>query len=448
MKIRLFALVMAMLLTAWGLSACKKDAETLDSTVSNEQTAPVTEDEPKPEDTTDYAALLAFQFEGLTDSPASEFDYTEKNGGVMITDYLGTAEKVCLPNTIAGLPVTAIGDGAFAELTNLKVLSLPDSVTEFGTGILTGCSALYALRTPLPTADGTAFLGYLYGAESYETNNMPDLRHLEFLELGGSLTELPSYALYDCNDLVAVKLPETVTSLAAYSLYRCESLKYINTENLTVLAPHAMDFCLGLEKLELSASLQSIGLGALENCNALRRLTLPFIGESRDGNSYLGYIFGAADYGFSAGFYPPSLEFVTVTEGADKVGDHAFYDCDSLRSVVLPGSVTAIGTRAFSGCVKLKELQLPDGVTTVGDSAFSGCTALASIGLGTSLRSLGVNAFLNCTALTSITLPASLTVLPNSCFYGCTSLKTVDMGGVTTIGTNAFYGCTSLEGQD
>ena len=446
MKLKLFALFLATVLLFGGLFGCKKKTDVpADTDGGSDSSITDTPREPKPEDTTDYAALLAFQFEDLIEAPATDFEYTVSDGAVTVTKYIGTAEKVKIPATIEGSPVFALGDGAFLDQNDLKILYVPDGVTAFGKNVLKGCNQLYALRTPFPQAEGTQFLGYLYGASDYRANNTAELRVLDFLEIGGSPEKLPSYALYDCNDLVALKLPSTLTSLEPYSLYRCESLKYLNTDHLIKIETHAMDFCLSLEKLSFADSLESIGLGAFESCRSLRRLTLPFIGESRDENNYLGYIFGAEQYGFSKGFYPSSLESVTITNGVDQIGDHSFYECVSLRSVALPDTVTSIGVRAFSGCSALTSLQLPNGVTSIGESAFSGCSSLSSVTLGNSLTSVGVNAFLNCTSLTEIALPSTLTALPNSCFHGCSSLKRVDLGGVSSVGKNTFYGCSSLE---
>ena len=444
MKYRLPCALLALLLTVGCFAACgekKNDAVTEPNETVTE--AP-TEKPSKPEDTTDYEALLSHPFAALTDAPAADFSYTVENGKATITKYVGSQTQIRVPATIEGCPVTAISDEAFAGHGELTVLYIPDSVSSFGAGILKGCGKLYALRTPLSGAEGTTHLGYLYGAESYETNNVSELRALDFLELGGTPAALPSYALYDCNDLVALKLPDSVKTLEPYALYRCEALKYLNTEHLTVIESHAMDFCLSLETLTFSDSLQRIGLGAFESCHGLRRLTIPFVGESRESNRFLGYIFGAEQPAFSKGFYSLSLEWVTVTEGITALDPYAFFECATLRSVTLPQSITSIGARAFSGCVKLCEAALPNQLTALGDHAFSGCEKLAQITLGEGLTDLGVNAFLNCTALTAVTLPATLKSLPNACFQGCSALETIDLGGVTTVGKNAFWGCNSL----
>ena len=446
MKLNVLSAILAILLILGGLSACKNKTDESTVPTTSEQAPDTTEKTPKPEDTTDYEALLNFQFKDLTDTPVSEFLYTVANNAVTVMGYADSdVEKIRVPESIDGAPVVAIADGAFANLTKLKVLFIPDCVTVFGKDILKGSAQLYALRTPFPQAENTDFLGYLYGASNYQMNNTADLRALDFLEIGGTITRLPSNALYDCNDLVALKLPSTLTVLGDYSLYRCESLKYLNTDQLVTIESHAMDFCLSIEKLSFSATLKSVGLGAFENCHSLRRLTLPFLGGSATENTYLGYIFGAAHYNASSGFYPLSLESVNITNGVTEIPAHAFYDCDSLLEVNLPDSVTSIGVRAFSFCTSLVSLNCPDALESIGDSAFANCSALKEIHLGNTLQKLGTNAFLNCSSLTEISLPSSLTTIPNSCFYGCTSLRSINLDHVTSIGKHAFYGCVLLE---
>ena len=78
------------------------------------------------------------------------------------------------------------------------------------------------------------------------------------------------------------------------------------------------------------------------------------------------------------------------------VGDHAFYDCLSLKSVVFPDSLRAIGVMAFSDCVNLEHIVLPDG-----------------------LEKIRIRAFYNCACLKSVTIPDSVTAIDEEAF-GCT----------------------------
>ena len=442
-KYRIPIAITALLLSLGLLSSCGGNGG------KGAQTEPFVPADPIPEeteteDTTDYGALAALKFSNLTPTDASAFTVEQTENGAVLTSYSGNESKVRIPDCIGDKPVVGIADGVFGGHTEITVLYIPDTVVDFGTNILVGCSQLYALHTPLPTKEGTAFLGYLYGAEIYEKNNMPDLRNLEFLEIGGSITELGAFALYDCNDLVTVSLPDTVKTLGEYSLYRCESLKYLNAEGLTEVKPFALAHCAALTDLSFGSGLREIGLGALEGCLSLRNLVLPFVGGTQNENSYLGYIFGATNPTFSLDFYPNALRKVSILSGCTQLGDYAFYNCQSLRTVVLPEGITTVGLRAFAGCTRLTSLALPDSVTSVREYALAGCISLKSLSLGNSLQTLGVGAFSDCSALTEITLPQSLSALPSSAFSGCARLVRVDFGGVSEVGKQAFYHCDAL----
>ncbi len=447
MKKRWFAVLLA-LLTAFSVTACAGKGEQTEPPTDAQTENSVPEKKPLEVDHTDYAMLAALPFTDLAESDGALFDVTEENGTLTVTAYHGTEAKVRIPERIGGKTVTGIADGAFRDKTALNVLWIPDSVTAFGKEILVGCSNVYALRTPLPEKREHQFLGYLFGAETYERNNVQDLRNLDFLILGGNSESLPAYALYDCNDLVAVILPESVKILGEYSLYRCESLKYINAKGLSALEPFSMAHCESLNTLTFGESLKEIGLGALENCSALQSLTVPFVGGGTAETDYLAYVFGAKAPQFSKGFYPKNLRSVTVLSGCSSIGDYAFYECASLCTVWLPEGVASVGLRAFSGCIWLEELCLPTTVLSVGENAFAWCLSLVKATAGVSLQSLGVGAFASCKSLESVVLPETLTEIPASCFADCEALQTVSMAGAAVVGKNAFYGCSALRGGD
>src|SRR5579862_6880154 len=55
-----------------------------------------------------------------------------------ITQYTGPGGNVIIPSQIDGLPVTAIGDGAFGELSTLTNVTIPGTVTTIGDNENTG----------------------------------------------------------------------------------------------------------------------------------------------------------------------------------------------------------------------------------------------------------------------------------------------------------------------
>ena len=398
-------------------------------------------------DTGSYLSRLNNAFSGISDTTAEQLIYTTDESGVTLTGYAGEDTVVILPSEIDGLPVVAVKSEAFAGSV-IHALSIPDTVTRIGKGALKGCNKLTTLRTPLCTGGSeadSAYFGYLFGASSYEINGGSVPASLTTLILTAPLSEIPAYAFYGCNDITALSIPDTVTKIGEFAFASCSSLGCFSaSQRLTSLGDYAFESCSALVSAEMPATVTRIGFGAFQGCASLEWLTLPFVGETKEDNTYLGYLFGASAYTFTEGFLPASLIKVTLKEGCTSIPDNAFCFASPLRSVELPASCQTVGRRAFYGCKRLSEADLTH-VTTVGDSAFFACISLSEVTLGDGLTALGIQAFYDCISLKEITLPNSLTAIPASCFDGCIALSRVSWGsGLTTIGKNAFRRCDSL----
>jgi len=89
-----------------------------------------------------------------------QFIYTINSGTITITGYSGPGGVVTIPNTISGLPVTGIGDSAFALNQNLAGVIIPDSVTNLGNGAFHDCYNLtnVSLGHGVSSIGGGAFL--------------------------------------------------------------------------------------------------------------------------------------------------------------------------------------------------------------------------------------------------------------------------------------------------
>ncbi|MBE6985669.1 MAG: leucine-rich repeat domain-containing protein, partial [Ruminococcaceae bacterium] len=164
------------------------------------------------------------------------------------------------------------------------------------------------------------------------------------------------------------------------------------------------------------------------------------------GNIYFGKDLGiitGADETITSADIPAEIDGVAVT----RIGDNAFYGCDSLTSVTIPDSVTTIGGYAFSFCASLTSVTIGDivtiggSVTTIGEYAFEYCDSLTSVTIGDSVTTIGYGAFYSCDSLTSVTIPDSVTTIGEYAFEYCDSLTSVTIGdSVTTIGYSAFQG--------
>ena len=442
-KLIAFLLIVAIFLIP--MSACKneKPIEKPGITLPKKPQQPT--DDPKI-DETDYHKTVTDFFEALAETPASEFDYETVAGGVCVTGYLGTSDRVRVPEEINGEPVVAIADSAFADNKTLTVLYLPDSVTTLGKNVLLGSNAIKALHTPLLAEDASKpqYLGYFFGGMGY-LDNIKVPNSLQYVSIGDVLTEISASAFTDTESLVAVVLGKNVTKVGNFAFYYCQKLKYVNMDGLTEIGEFAFASCNVLVRAVLSTQTETVGYGAFQGCGALSSMTLPFVGKSQTENTYLGYIFGAAMPDFNAGYIPAYLRTVTLLDTCTALGNYAFFECSSITRVDLPDTLTSIGVRAFEKCDLIQEISLPNSLTMIRENAFLYCASLEQIIVPQGVSFIGANAFYGCISLKTVILPDTLTYLSASAFADCFALETVDLGGVLHVGKNAFHNCISLK---
>ena len=175
--------------------------------------------------------LAAFAITVLTTTAFAETletdfraELTNDFKGVIITGYHGRATEINIPDTIGGLPVLEIGNGAFAY-TLITSVVVPEGVVRLGNP-----------RTP----------GKYIGAFD------------------------------SCPNLKSVTLPESLISMNSRTFYRCESLETITLPpNLRVIGPRAFAECTALTTIEFPASIGSIGASAFEGCLVLVNVNIP-----------------------------------------------------------------------------------------------------------------------------------------------------------------------------
>ena len=181
-------------------------------------------------------------------------------------------------------------------------------------------------------------------------------------------------------------------------------------------------------------SVTSIGRWAFQNNKALVSLTLPFVGNMKDGTKYthFGYIFGTDSASGNNLYLPLSLKEVIIT-GDNPIDSFAFKYCHTLERIIILGNITTIKEYTFDQCSNLIEVQLPESVTTIEEHAFSHCSSLKDLQLPSKLTSICEYAFVNCSSLESIVIPNTVTNLERDVFSGCRSLISVNIPNKITV---------------
>lgn len=253
-------------------------------------------------------SLCVFHRKGEQVNPASDFAYAAADGEVTITDYIGTSEHVLIPDTIDGLPVTALGHRAFYEKTVTTVV-VPDSVTEIGAACFSGDNYLVSLKLP-------------DGLKRLPPASLESCMRLYDFDLPQSLEKIYSSVFEFNYYLTHLTLPSSLTEI--------EQLNFIGLY--------------GLQSLTLAEDNAAF---KLDETNGLLM--------TADGTRLL--------HCFSD--IVPAEEII-LPEGLKTVDPFAFhYDYD-VKRIVLPEGVETIGAMAFAMCPNLTEIVIPASVTDIG----------------------------------------------------------------------------------
>ena len=132
------------------------------------------------------------------------------------------------------------------------------------------------------------------------------------------VTNIGSYAFYECNNFTSISIPNSVTSIGENAFFGCSRLTSVTIGN----------------------SVTSIGKYAFSGC------------------------------GFTS---------ITIPNSVTSIGKDAFSWCEKLTSITIPNSVTSIGENAFCNCSSLTSITIPNSVTSIGFGAFMWCFGLTSV---------------------------------------------------------------------
>ncbi len=410
-----------------------------------------------------------------------------------------TDTAISINDNYEGLPVTGIGEYAFAGCTSLTDIRLPDTVKSIGNYVFSGCTSLTSIQIP----DGVTSIG--------------------------------NGAFYNCYALTSIEIPEFVTYIGAFAFSGCYKLvEVINRSSLEILAGSEDYGFVAYYSFEVHNGETKTGnvddylFYTYDGVNYL----LGYIGSDTElilPENYRGEMYEIYEYAF---YRCHTFTDIVISEGVSGIGDYAFYDCYGITSIAIPESIADIGNEAFLGCKKLYEvinrssleivvgskeygylayyaievhnneskidnldnclfytyngvnyllrymgndtdLILPEsyrgetyeiydyafyerhgllsvviseGVTGIGYEAFYRCLDLKNVVILEGVTNIGDRAFMECFSLKSIEISDSVTSIGNSVFRYCQTLTSIVIpNGVTAIGYKSFEDCRSLE---
>ncbi len=116
---------------------------------------------------------------GASAESSEDWEYVTSGGDIIITGYKGDRSDVWVPGSLDSFEVTKIGDGAFANCTGIKQITVGPNITSIGDAVFSGCTALEIVTfvgEPLEIsetafADCSAIRVLVTGWSSIGTNN-------------------------------------------------------------------------------------------------------------------------------------------------------------------------------------------------------------------------------------------------------------------------------------
>ncbi len=186
--------------------------------------------------------------------------------------------------------VETIGVQAFANISGIKTITLPEGVltiedTAFGscpavvnipssvTKIGTGALGRKKLREIVLSADNKDFVisdGVLYSADMTRLLLYSDEKTDTELKLPESVTTVDPYAFYNNKNLMSAIVPDSVTDIGNYAFMNCSGLLFAKLPDaLTVIPTGIYQGCRKLQRFEVGENVNEIKNSAFYGCNNL-----------------------------------------------------------------------------------------------------------------------------------------------------------------------------------
>lgn len=295
--------------------------------------------------------------------PALDMDsYTVSSNFNKIEPYAFAGSS--LKKIVVNDNITSIGAYAFKSCYNLTEISLPSTIKEIPTYMLSSCRSLKTLTLP----EGVESIG--------------------------------QYAISWCDSLSVVNFPSSLRRIEWCGFYRTDGLvDLVLPEGLEYLGSSSFSQCYNLETVYIPSSVKEIPYSPFSGCDKLRRITV-----SPDNKKFISL------WGF---LYSKNLEtlyqvtpvstFATVMEGTTQIMEMAGWGCKKLEKLTLPSTLQVVRDLAFGFCDNLNEVYCAATVPPrfSSDRCFNGvanrdnCTLYVPLGCKGAYESSAWNVFVN-----------------------------------------------------
>ncbi len=211
----------------------------------------------------------------------------------------------------------------------------------------------------------------------------------KMVRASSGLISIGAGAFYDCASLESVDIPSTVSYIGAYAFDGTPFLSSLG-EFPTLGDGILVKYNGNQTHVTVPDGVRRIG----SHCFVSSKLISVDIPES---------VFSIDPYAFADCV---GLNEINFSDGLVTIGDGAFRGSRSLSSVATPASLKYLGQYSFSGS-GLNDVRLLGSDLTVSDNAFNNCKEISYALISNGVKALNSGAFSDCTSLSGISVPAT-----------------------------------------
>lgn len=263
-----------------------------------------------------------------------KYDYEFLEKGVFRNTVI---EHIILPDN-----VHRIGNGTFANMSELTSVKLPDELDEIPDYCFFNCYKLKSVNVPL---------------KSHTIGNCAFKRciKLETIDISKGVEWISCQAFKECLALRKVDI-QGVIEVIFYEAFMSTAIEEIElpSENINIFDESVFSNCKKLKTVRMGKGFKSIPDRCFYECNSLENIELP----------------------------------MTIA----KIGKESFVGCENLKKITIPSSVQVISESAFKNS-GLEEVILKEGLFTLEQDCFADCHLSGNIVLPKTLTNIASNCF-------------------------------------------------------
>ena len=342
--------------------------------------------------------------------------YQKANDHAIVVGFASSSfDNVVIEDTVAGLPVTEIGERAFYYNSTIKSINLGANVRKVGSYAFTcttNLTSITGLNALTDIGDHAFYMCYVTGDVSFSS----------------SLTTIGNGAFMDS------KL-STVTFADTGNPY-VDSAAFRSMDNLTSIHIGS-EMTQFYDDLTYGDALETITVGAgntkysaVENVlfNDQNHAVIQIAANRAETSFTLPAGYNLSTY---CAYGNNTLEELHLNASENRIPDYSFNYCTSLRTIDFGSNPNLEIYNSFHGCSALESLTITSNVKSIYQRAFQDCTSLKWVEFEEGCTHLNREVFLDCTSLSHVLLPTTLTHIGES-------------GGWSSAPTDVFNGCTAL----